>query len=81
MGQIDEKAFTQRWIKTLIEGIDAHLDEETQMRLMEACGRACARGGGSHRAGASGRPGWLAGHAGQVARRKCVLRVACWIRL
>lgn len=45
MSQIDYKEFTQRWVKNLIESIDTHLDEETKMRLMESCGRACARGG------------------------------------
>jgi predicted hydrocarbon binding protein len=45
MTQIDQKEFTQRWVKNLIESIDAHLDEETKIRLMESCGRACAREG------------------------------------
>ncbi len=37
--------FTQRWVKNLIDGMDAHLNEETKITLMESCGRACARGG------------------------------------
>ena len=45
MTQIDQKDFTQRWVKNLIESIDVHLDEETKIRLMESCGRACAREG------------------------------------
>ena len=40
MGQ-DE--FTQRWIVNLIESMDENLDEKTRMRLLESCGRACAR--------------------------------------
>lgn len=43
--KIDHKEFTQRWVRNLIESIDAHLDEETKIRLMESCGRACAREG------------------------------------
>lgn len=39
------KEFTQRWVVNLMAGIDAHLDDETKLRLMESCGRACARGG------------------------------------
>lgn len=42
---IDHKEFTQRWVRNLIDSIDVHLDEETKIRLMESCGRACAREG------------------------------------
>ena len=48
MSPIDQKAFTQGWIKNLINSIDAHLDEETKRKLMESCGRSCARGGPVH---------------------------------
>jgi predicted hydrocarbon binding protein len=40
-----QNKFTQRWVKNLIDSIDAHLNEETKISLMESCGRACARGG------------------------------------
>ena len=40
-----QKKFTQRWVKNLMDSMDAHLDEETKIALMESCGRACARGG------------------------------------
>jgi predicted hydrocarbon binding protein len=50
MAQIDQKAFTEGWIKHLVESIDEHLDEETKIELMESCGRACARSGPVHAA-------------------------------
>jgi hypothetical protein len=31
----------QRWVKTLIDGLDAQVDEETRAEILEACGRAC----------------------------------------
>jgi predicted hydrocarbon binding protein len=42
---MDYKKFAQRWVKNLMVSMDAHLDEETRIRLMESCGRACARTG------------------------------------
>ena len=48
MAQIDQEAFTEGWIKRLVEGMDEHLDEGTKMALMESCGRACARSGPVH---------------------------------
>ncbi len=48
MAQIDQKAFTEGWIKHLMDSIDEHLDEETRIVLMESCGRACARSGPVH---------------------------------
>lgn len=33
----------QEWIKSLMENLDAQLDEPTRIKLMESCGRACAR--------------------------------------
>jgi len=35
----------QAWIKSLMENLDAQLDEPTRIKLMESCGRACARRG------------------------------------
>jgi predicted hydrocarbon binding protein len=43
MPKLGQKEFTQRWIKNLVDCMDANLDAETKMRLMECCGRACAR--------------------------------------
>lgn len=40
-----QKKFTQRWVKNLMDSMDAHLDEEAKIALMESCGRACARVG------------------------------------
>ncbi len=37
--------FTQRWVKNLIDSIDARLNEKAKISLMESCGRAWARGG------------------------------------
>lgn len=45
MAQIDQKAFTERWIRHLVDSMDKHLDEETKIEVMESCGRACARSG------------------------------------
>ena len=39
----DEFAF--RWINNILESVNEHLDEDTKVRLMESCGRACARSG------------------------------------
>lgn len=33
----------QAWIQSLMENLDAQLDPQARTRLMEACGRACAR--------------------------------------
>lgn len=30
-----------RWIQTLMENLDEHLDEETRSEVLENCGRAC----------------------------------------
>jgi predicted hydrocarbon binding protein len=40
---MSQKKFTERWVTNLMRSIDAHLDEETKINLMESCGRACAR--------------------------------------
>ena len=39
------KEFTERWVVNLLESIDANLDEDDKVRMMESCGRACAREG------------------------------------
>ena len=31
----------QRWIETLMANLDAHVDEETRVRVLENCGRTC----------------------------------------
>ena len=31
----------QRWVKTLMDGLDAQVDEETRAEILEACGRGC----------------------------------------
>lgn len=38
-----QKKFAERWVTNLMESMDAHLDEETKISVMESCGRACAR--------------------------------------
>lgn len=50
MAPIDERAFTQRWIRDVIASMDAHLDEDLKRRVLESCGRACARSGPVHAA-------------------------------
>jgi len=35
--------FTERWVKTLMDSMDAHVDQQTKISLMESCGRTCAR--------------------------------------
>ena len=37
--------FRQAWVKTLIETMDAQLDGPAKIKLLESCGRACARRG------------------------------------
>ncbi|MDH4209773.1 MAG: DUF6144 family protein, partial [Anaerolineae bacterium] len=85
LDQIDHKEFTHRWVKNLIDSIDAHLDEETKIRLMESCGRACARGGPVHVAKAcqGNLDNWLAilrkWHGGEeyVQRDGDIVHVIC----
>jgi predicted hydrocarbon binding protein len=38
-----QQKFRQDWIQSLLANMDAQLDEPTRARLMETCGRACAR--------------------------------------
>jgi len=85
MAQLDQKAFTEGWIKHLVDSIDEHLDDELKIELMESCGRACARDGPVHVAnecqGNLGR--WLATlrkwHGGQeyVQQDGDVIRLTC----
>jgi predicted hydrocarbon binding protein len=42
---MSQKEFTERWVTNLVRSMDAHLDEEIEINLMESCGRACAREG------------------------------------
>ena len=48
MAQIDQKAFTEGWIVHLMDSMEEHLDEETRAKVLESCGRACARSGPVH---------------------------------
>lgn len=32
---------TQKWITTLITGLNEHVDEETRAKILEQCGRQC----------------------------------------
>jgi hypothetical protein len=38
--------FKEAWVKELMDGMEKIVDPETRGRLMNACGRACARRGG-----------------------------------
>ena len=85
MTQIDHKEFTHRWVKNLVESLDAYLDEETKIKLLESCGRACAHGGPIRAAQAcqGNLDGWLATlrkwHGGEelVQRDGDVIHVLC----
>jgi hypothetical protein len=68
---MDYKEFAQQWVENLMKSVDALLDEETRVELMEACG-PCPRG-----KGLPGEPGAVADHPGQVARRRGI-RTARW---
>jgi len=35
-------AFQHRWIKNILEGLDAEVEEETRIKILENCGRKCA---------------------------------------
>jgi hypothetical protein len=45
MAQLSQREFTHTWVQTLIESLDAHLDQQTKIQVIESCGRMCARGG------------------------------------
>jgi hypothetical protein len=36
-----EKEFVQTWLSDLLESMDRELDEQTRIKLIEGCGRAC----------------------------------------
>jgi predicted hydrocarbon binding protein len=40
-----EQTFKENWVKALMENLEKQLDEKTRIRLMETCGRDCARRG------------------------------------
>ena len=40
-----EQKFKEQWLEALFKNMDEHLDEESRVELMEACGRDCARRG------------------------------------
>jgi predicted hydrocarbon binding protein len=40
------KNHAQRWIRSLVASLDANLPDEINAEVLEACGRACARGDG-----------------------------------
>ena len=40
-----EKRFKEEYLRTLMENMEKQLDEKTRTKLMEECGRACARRG------------------------------------
>jgi hypothetical protein len=44
-----EKRFKEEYIRTLMENMEKTVDPETRVRLMNDCGRACARGGGLYK--------------------------------
>jgi len=61
-----ERKFHDDWLQTLMENLEAVVDEKTRVTLMEKCGRACAKRGGFFRLADS--------HKGDV--RKFVAAVA-----
>ena len=36
-----KRTWTERWLIDMIDGLDEHADEETRIKLMHLCGRAC----------------------------------------
>ncbi len=38
-----DNQFTNNWLDDLFDGIDAEVDPDVQLRLMQGCGRACFR--------------------------------------
>jgi predicted hydrocarbon binding protein len=45
--------FKEEWLKSLLKHMDEQFDEKTRVKLMEACGRDCARRGSIRMAEAS----------------------------
>jgi predicted hydrocarbon binding protein len=44
---VDERELLTEWAAAVLAGLDAEADDETKARVMEYCGRACARAHGS----------------------------------
>jgi hypothetical protein len=44
-----EERFKEEYIRTLMENMEKTIDPETRVRLMNDCGRACARRGGLYK--------------------------------
>jgi hypothetical protein len=44
-----EERFREDYVRTLMENMEKRLDPETRIRLMNDCGRACARRGGLYK--------------------------------
>jgi len=72
-----KQEFAQAWIKRLMENMDAQLDEETRVKLMESCGRACFRTSHGEAGATKPQPGdlekvlaWLKQFAGEDGVRK-----------
>jgi predicted hydrocarbon binding protein len=40
---MDMNELMKKWLTTLLAGLDEQVDEETRSRLLEACGKVCAR--------------------------------------
>jgi len=40
-----QQRFKEEWLKSLLKQMDEQFDEKTRVKLMEACGRDCARRG------------------------------------
>ncbi len=38
-----DSTFNEKWLKSLLKNMDEQLDEAERMKLMESCGRDCAR--------------------------------------
>lgn len=39
--QASKRTWTERWLISMLNGLDEHVDEETRTKLMHQCGRAC----------------------------------------
>jgi NTP pyrophosphatase (non-canonical NTP hydrolase) len=68
MDRMEYKEFVQQWVENLMAGMDAHLDEEARVELMEACGRACSHWPCPRGKALPGEPGAVADHVGSIKR-------------
>ena len=64
------EGFRNEWVKAFLKNLDASFDEAGRIRLMESCGRDCARRGAtkmaeSYRGNVDGMIAALAGHLGK----------------